>query len=333
MAVLSNLSMATLSKCLIFYLFNSSFLLTYIVTSSSGELQRFAHRQRMMVHSISWWLETEEEKMGKIGEMQNIDFVISAGDNFYDDGLKGVNDPAFQESFMNIYTAPSLQKQWYTVLGNHDYRGDVDAQLSPTLTQLDSRWLFLRSYVLEAEIVDFFFVDTSPFVESYFTKPVAGQTYDWRGVTPRKSYIAKQLEEVKTALEKSNAKWKIVLGHQTIRTGGIHRDTEELENNVDLYINGHDHCLQHITSTKRQALSLYLTLDHFFLKNLFYVLHKSGKLEVVTSGGGSKACNGFIDKEKDELTPIVAKIGFYDVLGQVLYNYNMYKEQQLHLFS
>lgn len=55
--------------------------------------------------------------MGKIGETLDPDFVISVGDNFYDTGLKSVDDPAFKESFMNIYTAPSLQKQWY--LGNH----------------------------------------------------------------------------------------------------------------------------------------------------------------------------------------------------------------------
>lgn len=51
--------------------------------------------------------------MGLIGEKSDIDFVISTGDNFYEDGLTGVDDPAFNESFSNIYTAPSLKKQWY----------------------------------------------------------------------------------------------------------------------------------------------------------------------------------------------------------------------------
>lgn len=52
-------------------------------------------------------------QMGIAGEKIDIDFIISTGDNFYEDGLTGVNDPAFKESFINIYTAPSLQKQWY----------------------------------------------------------------------------------------------------------------------------------------------------------------------------------------------------------------------------
>lgn len=51
--------------------------------------------------------------MGLIGEKLEIDFVISTGDNFYEDGLTGEDDPAFLDSFTSIYTAPSLQKQWY----------------------------------------------------------------------------------------------------------------------------------------------------------------------------------------------------------------------------
>ena len=52
--------------------------------------------------------------MGKVGEKLDIDFVISTGDNFYDNGLIGDHDTAFEESFTNIYTAESLQKQWYS---------------------------------------------------------------------------------------------------------------------------------------------------------------------------------------------------------------------------
>lgn len=51
--------------------------------------------------------------MGRIGEELGIDFVISVGDNFYDAGLIDVYDKSFEESFTNIYTAKSLQKQWY----------------------------------------------------------------------------------------------------------------------------------------------------------------------------------------------------------------------------
>ena len=52
--------------------------------------------------------------MGIVGTAIDADFIISVGDNFYKNGLAGVNDSAFDESFSQIYTAESLQKTWYT---------------------------------------------------------------------------------------------------------------------------------------------------------------------------------------------------------------------------
>lgn len=40
----------------------------------------------------------------------------------------------------------------HAVLGNHDYRGDVEAQLSPFLREIDSRWLCLRSFIVDSGI-------------------------------------------------------------------------------------------------------------------------------------------------------------------------------------
>ncbi|KAF5192991.1 Purple acid phosphatase [Thalictrum thalictroides] len=183
-------------------------------------------------------------QMGRIGAKMDIDFVISTGNNFYNDGLKSVDDPAFEESYSKIYTAKSLQKQWYNVLGNHDYRGDVEAQLNPILRKIDAKWLCKRSFMVNAD---------------YFTNP-KDHTYDWRGVMPRVKYMANVLKDVESALKYSTARWKIVVGHHTIRTAGGHGDTTELvdlflpilkANDVDFYINEHDHCLQRISSTER----------------------------------------------------------------------------------
>ncbi|XVF85546.1 hypothetical protein PTKIN_Ptkin17bG0125900 [Pterospermum kingtungense] len=264
-------------------------------------------------------------QMGRIGEKLDIDFVISTGDNFYDNGLKGVHDPAFRESFTNIYTAKSLQKQWYSVLGNHDYRGDAVAQLTPFLRKVEKRWLCLRSFLLKTEIAEFFFVDTTPFVDKYFTEP--DHDYDWRGIEPRRTYLANLLKDLKSALKTSTAKWKIVVGHHAIRSVGHHGDTPELikhllpilkANNVDLYINGHDHCLEHISS-----------LD--------------SSIQYLTSGGGSKAWRGDV-KPYDhhavkfvhdgqgfmslKMTEKAASIAFYDVAGKVLHRWKVSK--QLH---
>ncbi|VFQ61916.1 unnamed protein product [Cuscuta campestris] len=265
-------------------------------------------------------------QMGRIGGKLDVDFVVSTGDNFYDNGLTGKEDMAFKESFTDIYTAKSLQKQWYSVLGNHDYRGDAEAQLSPYLRKIDSRWLCLRSFVVNAEVAEIFFVDTTPFVEEYFSSPE--HTYDWRGVNPRQAYLAGLLKDLESALAKSTATWKIVVGHHAIRSVGHHGDTNELIDhllpllrnyNVDIYMNGHDHCLEHIADD-------------------------GSAIQFMTSGAGSKAWRGdvkglnkeglafFYDGQgfmSVQLMKNDLEIVFYDVFGHALHRWSISK-QHLH---
>jgi hypothetical protein len=40
--------------------------------------------------------------------------VVSVGDNFYQAGLTGPHDPKFKNSFTKVYTARSLQTQWFS---------------------------------------------------------------------------------------------------------------------------------------------------------------------------------------------------------------------------
>ncbi|XWS48222.1 hypothetical protein CRYUN_Cryun13aG0055600 [Craigia yunnanensis] len=214
--------------------------------------------------------------------------------------------------------------QFHAVLGNHDYRGDAEAQLSPLLRKIDSRWLCFRSFIVDAELVEIIFVDTTPFVKTYFLDP-EDHTYDWRGITPRKAYITNLLKDVESALRESSAKWKIVVGHHAIRSVGHHGDTEELvshllpilkANNVDFYMNGHDHCLEHISDT-------------------------DSPIQFLTSGAGSKAWRGDVKQLNREglsffydgqgfmsvqLTQSDAKIVFYDVYGKILHRWNARKQ-------
>uniref|UniRef100_A0A2C9UFS0 Calcineurin-like phosphoesterase domain-containing protein n=1 Tax=Manihot esculenta TaxID=3983 RepID=A0A2C9UFS0_MANES len=208
------------------------------------------------------------------------------------------------------------------VLGNHDYRGDVEAQLSPVLRQIDSKWLCLRSFMVDTEIADFFFVDTTPFVDKYFKEK--DHKYDWSGIVPRKSYLLNLLKDLDKSLKESTARWKIVVGHHTIKSAGHHGNTQELnlqllpilvENNVDLYINGHDHCLEHISCSESE-------------------------LQFLTSGGGSKAWRGDVDwwnpKEMKfyydgqgfmsvEITETQVDVVFYGVSGHIMHKWSRNK--------
>jgi tartrate-resistant acid phosphatase type 5 len=195
--------------------------------------------------------------------------------------------------------------------------------VSPALRKIDRRWLCLRSFVVNAEIADFFFVDTTPFVEEYFTNP-EDHIYDWRGVVPKMRYTTHTLKDLESALRKSRAKWKIVVGHHAIRSVGHHGDTPELVNHllpilqayhVDFYMNGHDHCLEQISDNQ-------------------------SPIQFLTSGAGSKAWRGdlknlnvealkfFYDGQgfmSVQLTKSEAEIVFYDIFGRVLHRWTRSK--------
>lgn len=188
--------------------------------------------------------------MGRTAADINSRFVISVGDNFYEDGVTGLTDPQWKASFEDIYAAPALQTRWDVILGNHDYRGDVAAQLA--YGQLSPRWnmparFFQRDETLpDGTKAALFYIDTSPFLSIYKDSKV-----DIRGQD-----TAAQLAWLDTALGTSTAKWKIVIGHHplyTVTSGK--RDQPELigpiapllhKHGVKIYINGHDHNFQYL---------------------------------------------------------------------------------------
>src|SRR6516165_1782512 len=51
-------------------------------------------------------------QMGKIASHIGSQYTVSVGDNFYENGVTGLDDPQWQSSFEQIYTAPSLQSPW-----------------------------------------------------------------------------------------------------------------------------------------------------------------------------------------------------------------------------
>jgi tartrate-resistant acid phosphatase type 5 len=180
------------------------------------------------------------------------DFIISTGDNFQDRGPRNVTDKKWQTYYENVYSYSPLMVPWYVVLGNHDYMGNVQAQID--YTRLSSRWnLPGRYYSLVREIgngvsLRLIFLDTNPFVEHYHHsrqyKNVAGQD------------AGKQLAWLDSTLAASTGQWKIVVGHHPIFSAAPrHGDTPELQEQVkpllekygvQAYFCGHDHNLQHL---------------------------------------------------------------------------------------
>ena len=181
-------------------------------------------------------------------------FIISVGDNFYEDGVTSVQDPQWQSSFEQVYADPALQVPWHVILGNHDYHGNCEAQLAYAKTS--PRWhlparYYQQTHRLDATTTaDFFFLDTTPMIEEY-------ELDDQMVPNIRSQDVPAQLDWFKKALAASTAQWKVVFGHHPIYSGGQHGDTEELIKNilpllqeyqVQVYFNGHDHDLQHLVA-------------------------------------------------------------------------------------
>jgi len=190
------------------------------------------------------------EMMGKVAEIIEPDFIISTGDNFYPEGVQSIYDDHWKKSFEDIYTSHLIHRNWYCIFGNHDYNGNVDAQIE--YTNISRRWQApARYYTISKKIkkdasVDFVFIDTNPFIRDYHKN---NEKYNVAEQDTNKQY--KWIDE---QLKNSKANWKIVVGHHPIYTGGVRKPSQpELveklapildKHNVPLYVSGHEHDLQ-----------------------------------------------------------------------------------------
>lgn len=177
-------------------------------------------------------------------------FVLSVGDNFYETGVKSVDDPRWKLTFEDVYAAASLQVPWYVALGNHDHYGNFRAQLD--YTSRSNRWRMpARHYSFTEKSgsgvsAEVFVLDTEAFARSRKKK-----------TGPDAEFAAEQLDWLEKALGASKADWKIVVGHHPLRTGGERRLTREHDldkvlpaifrrHGVAVYLCGHEHDAQHL---------------------------------------------------------------------------------------
>jgi tartrate-resistant acid phosphatase type 5 len=178
------------------------------------------------------------DAMAKRAEAEPVDALITTGDNFYPRGVASVQDPHWRATFEEVYAQPSLQVPVYPCLGNHDWGGDVQAQVA--YGGVNPRWRLPATYHAwswpEGEatpVVQLFVLDTTPML--------------MRGGS------AEQLRWLDEQLGASTARWKVVYGHHPIHSNSRHGDTPTLKQTlepilirrqVDLYMAGHDHALE-----------------------------------------------------------------------------------------
>lgn len=195
------------------------------------------------------------ERMGELAENTDIEFVAAAGDVHHFEGVASVDDPLWMTNYELIYTHPELMIEWFSILGNHEYRGNTQAVLD--YSKVSRRWCMPDRYYAKSFELDggsslkVVFIDTTPLIDKYHEESeekypdVAAQD------------IERQLQWLDSTLNASNETWKVVIGHHPIYAE-TPKDDIERENmqqrvdpilrkhGVDLYICGHIHNFQHI---------------------------------------------------------------------------------------
>lgn len=220
------------------------------------------------------------DRMGEVAEQLDVQCVLSVGDNFYLNGVASVDDPAWNSSFENIYKAHSLMVDWYPILGNHDYRGNPQAEID--YTKKSRRWnMPARYYSVEKTIgkdsndkVLFVFTDTSPFDSGLYVGTKHRDIVK-QDTTAQKIWLD-------SILSKSTAKWKIVIGHHPLYTSGARIKQKKPfiysfdalfeKHKVDAYFAGHEHDLQHQKPTNK--------FTHHFLSGAGSEIRPTNKMEM-----------------------------------------------------
>ena len=166
-----------------------------------------------------------------------IDLVLTTGDNVYEHGVQGVDDPLWERVFERVYDQPELAVPWRPTLGNHDHRGDVAAQVA--YSRRSERWDMPGRYydftlpLGQGQSVQLFALDTGPLA---FRNP-----------------DREQLAWLDERLAASQATWKVVYGHHPLYSESVRPDNLTLirrledrlvRHGVDLYLAGHDHVLE-----------------------------------------------------------------------------------------
>ena len=165
--------------------------------------------------------------------------LLLLGDNIYPDGVDSVDDPQWVDKVERPYGSPCLARlPIYAVLGNHDRRGDANAQIRYGLSH--PRWVMpARFYAVNFGSVLQVVALDSEFFDVCGLPSVC--VFDFLRAMLRAA---------------SGTRWRLVMAHRPV-TSATTRTGDYLTNvlgaimrptvcaGADLYLSGHDHHLEH----------------------------------------------------------------------------------------
>ncbi len=181
------------------------------------------------------------DAMGSWADIHGCSFILSVGDNFYPNGLISSTGPQV-ERWHQVYSQPAIKHlRWFITLGNHDLGNEFgNPQLD--LHQLEDRWFIHKhhySFVKQIQHASILFIAFDSY--AYLINATIANH--------QRSFIKQQLTI------HQQCTWTIVFTHFPIYSVSEKNfGTLELQKsilpiikkyNVDFYISGHDHDLEH----------------------------------------------------------------------------------------
>jgi tartrate-resistant acid phosphatase type 5 len=170
------------------------------------------------------------------------DAMLLVGDNFYMKIPGGMDDPVFQTVFEKVYDPAILNFPFYVALGNHDYQDGKDlSELGYSKAHPESRFKLPARW---------YRVDLPP-VHPQVTVLMIDSDKD----SLSKQQWADQKKWMDIELAKPRGNWTLCCAHHPLFSNGGHGDNGVLQQewgplfvkyNVDFYVCGHDHDLQHL---------------------------------------------------------------------------------------
>jgi len=217
--------------------------------------------------------------------------IILLGDIIYPDGIISTKDAQLLTKFELPFS--KIKNNFYITIGNHDCTGCIECMID--YQKYSTKWIFpSRFYKQSFGNTDFFIIDSNEFSE---------QQRKW----------------LESSLNKSKAKWKIVVGHHPLVSYDIRHKGKQnpysktiektICNKADLYISGHDHVMVDLGD-------------------------RCGVRQIVSGGGGAPlgslpqtVLHQFIEHGlvKISTTNLYIKVDFINVGGEVIYTWLKHK--------
>lgn len=183
-------------------------------------------------------------------------FVVSLGDNFYDDGVKDIFDHKWDSMWYSMFIKPYPELkyiQWFSILGNHDYYGGVKSVSSQIeMTNYSNNWVMPdhEYYTYDKPSNSYhIFLDTIKIYPELYDNTKSLYNHNRGVIHESLLFLEKCLQDARSR----KVKWLFVYGHYHIFSNGHYGNYKSMiqrmfrllkQYNVDVYFSGHEHNFQ-----------------------------------------------------------------------------------------